>query len=124
MNSNAVYYKAAAITFSALFLVIFLMTPTSFSQSPAKLKSKEEEVRESMVVISRQLGVTCNACHDTQNFQDDKKIEFKIAKEHMRVVNLLNQEGFRGTPKVDCYMCHKGQLKPDYREPKNPVIQK
>lgn len=66
--------------------------------------------------MTRQLGVSCNTCHNINNFKDDTKVEFKIAKEHIRVVKLINEQGFRGTPKADCYMCHRSQLKPAYKE--------
>jgi uncharacterized HAD superfamily protein len=90
----------------------------SSSNTPAGIKSNEEQMREQMIVISRQLGVTCITCHNTENFKSDRKDTFKIAKEHMKLTQLLIDSGLNGKPaaKADCYMCHRGQLKPDYKE--------
>ena len=72
-----------------------------------------------MIEISRHLGVTCNHCHDTSNFKDARKQEFKTTLAHMKIVSLLNKSGFTGKkdPKADCYMCHRGKHIPDYKEP-------
>ncbi len=74
--------------------------------------------RESMVVIARQLGVTCTHCHDPSNFKSTQLPTHKIAQEHIRITNLLNsKEGFDGKPTVDCYSCHRGEASPAFREP-------
>ena len=76
-------------------------------------------MRQYMFEISGQLGVTCQYCHDVNNFRSSQKLPFKIAKDHMRVTQMLNERGFKGKPAVTCYMCHKGTAKPDYLPPKN-----
>ncbi len=90
------------------------------STSPAEKKpifDKDLARREEMLVMSRQLGVTCNHCHDPANFRDGKLKNFQIAKEHMRVVEFINSaKGWNSKPKVDCYTCHKGSAKFDYKE--------
>lgn len=98
---------------------------TAHSQSAIKVKSDEEIMRENMLSISKQLGVTCNSCHISENFRSDGKIEFKIAKEHMKITQLLIDSGLDGKkgPKATCYMCHRGKAKPDYLEPKDPLRQ-
>lgn len=72
-----------------------------------------------MVNISRQLGVTCNYCHDMNNLKDRSMHTWKVAHEHIQIVKLLNQKGFKGSkgPRADCYMCHRGKTMPDYKEP-------
>lgn len=101
-------------------LLIFplLLSAQSSSESAATIKSSEELMREQMIVISRQLGVTCITCHNTDNFKSDRKDTFKIAKEHMKLTQLLIDSGMngKGSAKADCYMCHRGQLKPAYQE--------
>lgn len=86
-------------------------------------EQKEKEMRELMQTWSRQLGVTCSACHDIRDFKKPDLKNFQVAKEHHRIVKKLNEEFFietsrEGKPLVqaDCYMCHRGQLKPDYKE--------
>lgn len=89
-----------------------------------ELKLRDEQVREQMIVISRQLGVNCLTCHETDNFKSDKKSEFKISKDHMRIVQVLIDNGMNGVggqPKADCYMCHRGELKPAYKENFDPL---
>lgn len=73
-------------------------------------------MREYMLEISRQLGVTCNYCHDVKNFRNESMKTWKISKEHMHIVQLLNTRGFTKGPKADCYMCHRGKATPDYKE--------
>lgn len=91
-------------------------------ESVKKLKDRETEIRESMIEMSRQLSVTCTKCHNVENFRSDEKREFKVGKEHMKLVQILIDNGMNGqknAPKADCYMCHRGKLIPDYKEPKN-----
>lgn len=92
----------------------------SVSQKPAlknarvgeKLDKDEDlAVRENMVSISRQLGVTCTYCHDINNFKFDKKETYAIAREHIRITTLLNEQGFKGKPRVSCNLCHRGHAK-------------
>jgi hypothetical protein len=99
--------------------ILMLVFQMALAQTPAKIKSDEEQMREMMVTMSRQLGVTCNSCHNPENFRSDKKIEFRIAKEHMKLTQLLIDSGMDGKkgPKASCYMCHRGELKPPYQEP-------
>lgn len=80
-------------------------------------KDPYPEVRESMIAMSRQLGVTCVHCHDANNFKSTAKPAWRVAKQHMRIVEVLNGEhGFGGKPKADCYMCHRGAAAYPYRE--------
>lgn len=110
--------------FFALFLPILLVAPHSESQSPKAIKTDEEAMRDLMVVWSRQLGVTCTTCHDTSNFKNSDKREYKISREHQRMTQTLIDQGFDGKkgPKADCYMCHRGQMKPDYKEKIDALI--
>jgi hypothetical protein len=90
--------------------------PITAGIEPKIIHDEDMKMRENMLEISRQLGVTCNHCHDVNNLRSDKLTTFKVAKDHIRIVELLNKEGFRGNPKADCFMCHRGQAKPAYRE--------
>jgi hypothetical protein len=86
--------------------------------------SKEIELRKLMLDWSRHLGVTCNFCHNTNNFKSDEKSTFKTGLKHKSLVRLLNEEVFTerdkgGTLKIvaDCYMCHRGYSTPQFKEP-------
>jgi len=108
-------------------ILTLLVAPMAWSQLPSKVKLEEEIQRERMIVMTRQLGVTCNTCHDNKNFISDKKMPYKIAKEHIRLTQLLIDNGMDGQnnhPKADCFMCHRGKLKPDYKEPFDPLTMK
>jgi hypothetical protein len=112
------------LSFFALLVTLLLAAPQSFSQNAKTLKANDEAYREYMVTISRQLGVTCNACHNQNNFTSNEKVPFRIAKEHIRLTQMLIDSGMNGVkcePKADCYMCHRGQLKPNYKEPIDPM---
>lgn len=57
---------------------------TSGGAEKAKVEADPDLImRESMVVISRQLGVTCTHCHDASNLKSGKLATFQIAKDHI-----------------------------------------
>ena len=104
-----VYSTLIAVPLSfALFL--------SYSEADKESKDWDLQKREEMVRMSRQLGVTCTHCHDVTNLRKTDKPPYKIALDHIRITTLLNQEGFKGKPKVDCFLCHRGAAKPPYHE--------
>ncbi len=95
------------------------------AQSAEAIKSQEEEIRQQMLVMSRHLGVTCTTCHKTENFKSDEMPSYKTAKAHIKLTQTLIDSGLDGSrkdrPKADCYMCHRGQLVPDYKEKLDPM---
>jgi len=97
-----------------LFALLTLAPSARAAETAKQIISSEEHMRELMVEMSKQLGVTCTACHNTENFKSDRKDTFKIAKEHMKLTQLLIDNGLDGKKerKADCYMCHRGQLSP------------
>jgi len=100
--------------------LVLLVAAHARAQLPSKLKADDQAKRDTMVKISRQLGVTCSACHNTSNFASSEKIQFKTSREHIKLTQTLIDSGFDGQnnhPMADCYMCHRGKLKPDYKEP-------
>ena len=128
-SSSSLKSKSKLLVLSGFGVLfpIFLIAPQSLSQSPQKIKSDTVEYREMMAKITRQLGVTCTTCHNTNNFQDASKHEFVVAKNHLKIVQVLIDAGMNGTngnPQADCYMCHRGVLKPNYKEPFDPLTMK
>lgn len=103
--------------------MVLALLVSSYAQTPAQVKSEEDQMRETMISMSRQLGVTCTTCHNPDNFRSDKKMEFRVAKEHMKITQGLIDLGMDGRkgPKATCYMCHRGELKPKYQEPPAPL---
>ena len=106
-----------------LILPSILWMSQAAAQSAAAVKLQEEAVRKQMVSISRQLGVTCTVCHKTDNFKSDEKMQFRVALEHIKITQLLIDNGMDGkkSPQADCYMCHRGQLSPDFKEKIDPL---
>jgi hypothetical protein len=86
----------------------------SVTKSAEKIEHDPDlATRQSMIQISKQLGVTCTHCHDPNNFKSHDLPTWNTAKEHMRVTQVLNsKQGFGGSPKVDCFTCHQGVAKP------------
>lgn len=97
---------------------IEIRTSRAMAESATSLKKSEDKIRAEMIVISRQLGVTCTECHNVQNFKSDEKKNFKIGLEHMKITALLKEKGFDGKkgPEASCYMCHQGELRPEFKE--------
>jgi hypothetical protein len=82
-----------------------------------KITDSDLQQREAMIKISRQLGVTCNYCHDVSNFRSDKIPAFKTSQNHMKIVDILNMQGHLGSGvRADCYLCHRGKAMPEYKE--------
>jgi len=114
MSDNASYYKTGILAFVAVVISLLFIAPQGHSESVAKMMTKEDQIRDQMISISKQLGVTCTECHNVKNFTEDTKVSFKVAREHMRITALLKANGFDGKkePEASCMMCHQGKLKP------------
>lgn len=106
-----------------LILPSLLWSAGALAQSAEAVKQQEDAVRKQMVAISRQLGVTCTVCHKTDNFKSSEKMQFRVALEHIKLTQLLIDNGMDGkkSPMADCYMCHRGKLSPDYKEKIDPL---
>jgi hypothetical protein len=124
VTKSGVFARLLVTALVAIVIPTLIISLPGYSQSVEHLKKDDEEMRRSMVVISRQLGVNCTTCHNTKNFASAEKVEFRVAKDHMRLTQVLIDNGMDGKdkrPKADCFMCHRGTLKPDYKEPFDPM---
>ncbi|MFZ4403783.1 MAG: photosynthetic reaction center cytochrome c subunit family protein [Pseudobdellovibrionaceae bacterium] len=94
-------------------LILFVAIPYTHAQTASKIKEKEEQIRQQMLSISKQLGVTCIECHDTENFKKTDKKNYIISVEHLKLTQMLKDNGLDGKkgPEASCYMCHRGELK-------------
>jgi hypothetical protein len=129
MQSSTQKLKRTAMIVAILGLIIWAFEAQSQKPAPkiesaSKTGKKQlepweawEKYREEMIVISRQLGVTCVYCHDSRNYRDSSKKTHQIAKAHMEMVDMINDK-FKNSfsAKIDCYSCHKGVAKPEYKE--------
>ena len=100
-------------------LLMILVGAFAEAETVTQFVTKEETIRENMIRISRELGVTCAACHNVQNFKSSDMQTFKTSKEHMKITQVLKESGFDGKkgPAATCFMCHRGKLMPDFKEP-------
>ncbi|MCX7979406.1 MAG: hypothetical protein N2578_10450, partial [Bdellovibrionaceae bacterium] len=68
-----------------VFALVLTLPPVSgasaLAQSAAKIKMNEKEMREYMLEISRQLGVSCRECHSLANFRDGSLPTYQVALE-------------------------------------------
>ncbi|MEK6772820.1 MAG: photosynthetic reaction center cytochrome c subunit family protein [Bdellovibrionota bacterium] len=112
--------KWSLVYLGILALNNFLQSQNLFAHatSAQKIKLKEEEIRQNMVAISRQLGVTCTECHNMKKLTDDSLKNFQIARDHIKIVEILKLNGMDGKKDAEatCYMCHRGQMKIPYKE--------
>jgi len=97
-----------------LAMGIFLLTPVARTESAQKLKSNEEEMRQQMLQLTKELGTTCTECHNVANFKDSSKHSFQIAAQHLKLVAVMKENGLDGKkgPEANCFMCHRGELHP------------
>jgi hypothetical protein len=102
------------------FLILaFVAVPKGYGESPAQIKSEEEIVRKQMVQWSQDLGVTCTECHNIKYFKENSFKSFKVGLEHAKMVSIMKENGFDGIkgPLANCYMCHRGTLRPPAQTP-------
>ena len=114
--SDTIFMQRNSKRYGVPLLLLFVSTGSA--ESVSKFVQKEEQIRQNMVQISRELGVTCTECHNVQNFSESSKKNFKVSLEHMKITQMLKENGFDGKkgPEATCYMCHRGKLKPDFKE--------
>jgi hypothetical protein len=67
----------------------------------------------------RSLGVSCDHCHDTDEWESDAKRPKEVARQMMALVRTINGdllpkiEGLESErPTVNCTTCHRGNVKP------------
>jgi hypothetical protein len=93
----------------------------------------DPEIKAEMGTIKGSLGVNCAHCHQIKPERDmsvDTENK-KVARSMLEMQKKLGEKcfttdfmpGFRKVPQATCYMCHKGEKKPEY-EPKNPDDEK
>ncbi len=78
-----------------------------------QIESKEE-LQKMMEGIADALGVKCNHCHNVRNYASDEKETKKKARVMMKMVMTINRDfiNWKGANKINCYICHRGQAKP------------
>jgi hypothetical protein len=71
----------------------------------------ESQLLAAMQFMAGSLGVNCQHCHTNQFPQDDKPAK-QTARRMIAMMRAINQGNFSDKLSVNCYTCHRGQLKP------------
>jgi hypothetical protein len=75
-----------------------------------------DQVKGVMKMLSKELGVECDHCHEVPDMASDKLEHKKIAREMMKMMDELNRKWIaKVAPKaeVTCNTCHRGHEKPE-----------
>jgi hypothetical protein len=80
---------------------------------PAALASAPEGLKVTMSVYNVALGVTCDHCHGP-DWKSGDKSAFRMARTMNGLFELFPKY-MPPTARTQCYMCHKGSLKPPAR---------
>lgn len=62
--------------------------------------------------LNRALGVECGHCHIEEKWSDDSKPAFATARNMLRMVRTLNEGPLKDIAEVQCWTCHRGNVKP------------
>lgn len=65
-----------------------------------------------MNMLSKSLGVDCSYCHVPNEFEKDDKPAKVTARTMLRMVGAISREIYKGPTSINCYTCHRGQVKP------------
>ena len=67
-----------------------------------------EQINSGMRVIARDLGVTCEYCHDEMDRAKDELKPKETARTMITMVREINKNNFEGKTEVTCVTCHNG----------------
>jgi hypothetical protein len=66
-----------------------------------------------MMLFTKWLGVECNYCHVPNEFEKDDKPAKGTARKMLNMVHQINDANFPTNRVVSCWMCHRGNSKPE-----------
>jgi hypothetical protein len=66
-----------------------------------------------MQFFSKSLGVECAYCHVPNEFDKDDKPAKNTARKMLTMVHQINGDNFPQNQTVSCWMCHRGNAKPE-----------
>ena len=120
----------AAFAFLALGAVVLADDPKNLQFFSKDISAND--LKAEMSTVKRSLGVNCAHCHQwkpERDFSVDTENK-KTARSMLEMQKKLNEKcftvdflGMKKNPKATCFMCHKGEKKPEY-EPKDPDQEK
>jgi hypothetical protein len=70
----------------------------------------DREIRDTMELWGKQVGLECTDCHVEGDYAADTKHEKQTARQMYQMVQTLNQQEFFRSAgrKADCFLCHRG----------------
>src|SRR5579862_3002341 len=71
-----------------------------------------DQITPTMRVIARDLGVTCEFCHDAKDRSKDDLDTKQTARLMMAMMRDINKNNFAGRTEVTCVTCHNGHSQP------------
>ena len=109
-----------------LFAFIFIGVAICISTSRAQQQTAEQRYKNiqifkglpatqldpTMAFISGSLGVRCNYCHVSNQFDKDDKPTKLAARRMIQMVFDINKGNFNGQGAVSCFTCHRGKPTP------------
>ena len=66
-----------------------------------------------MMFFTKSLGVECNYCHIPNEYERDDKPAKHTARKMLNMAHQINEANFPNNQVVSCWMCHRGNLKPE-----------
>lgn len=72
----------------------------------------KNDIKKTMKLMSKALGVQCEFCHDKNDFSKDGNEHKDAARAMMKMTMDLNQKYFGGKQRVTCMTCHNGKSEP------------
>src|ERR1044072_4540998 len=70
------------------------------------------QVRGMMNFMNAALGVNCAHCHVLREWDKNDRQPKQTARKMLQMVFNINKASFGGKMEVNCYTCHKGELRP------------
>lgn len=91
-------------------------TPKKQQPNPTNLKMLKvgtgPEVSQIMRTFTAGLGVQCIYCHVQGNFASDENPKKEVARQMIRMSQVINANFPDGKMRVTCYTCHRGEAEP------------
>jgi hypothetical protein len=99
-----------------VFLLLGIIIPQTAGQRFKNIQIFKNlpaaQLDPTMAFISGSLGVTCNYCHVSNQFDKDDKPTKLAARRMIQMVLDINKGNFNGQNAVTCYTCHRGKPTP------------
>ena len=90
--------------------------PKKQQPNPTNLKvlkvATGPEVSQIMRTFTAGLGVQCSYCHVQGNFPSDENPKKDVARQMIKMTQVINSNFPDGKMRVTCYTCHRGEAEP------------